>query len=237
MKRNWESLVLKALGGKDFRLTLQASEQVNGHFRRLSFADGGLLTACPPHPTMWIRLWFDNNGKPHQRAYTLVDPDPDAGRFDLEFALHDGPAPRWSLTAQPGTTIDATVQGTGFALPEPAPARMFLVGDAASVPAVNSLLDATGRIPATILLEYAHDDENLLPLRLRADDAVTWVPRRDHGELLVQTARTALPADNDAFYWVSCEASSTRAIARHLRRNLGVPRQRISALGYWTAKG
>jgi NADPH-dependent ferric siderophore reductase len=236
VKRNWESLVLKALGGKDFHLTLQTSEQVNPHYRRLTFDDGGLLTACPPHPTMWIRLWFDNHGKPHQRAYTLVDPNPAAGRFDLEFALHDGPAARWSQTAQPGDTIDATVQGSTFTLPDPAPARMFLVGDAASIPAINNLLDAIAGSPATILLEYAHDDEMRLPLRLRPDDTVIRIPRRDGGDQLVRTARTTLPADGDAYYWVSCEASSTRAITRHLRHTLDIPRRQISALGYWTAK-
>lgn len=42
-------------------------------------SDGGMLAATGVHPTMWVRLWFDNAGKPHQRAYTLVDPDPAAG--------------------------------------------------------------------------------------------------------------------------------------------------------------
>jgi NADPH-dependent ferric siderophore reductase len=234
VKRNWESLVLKALGGKDFRLTVRGSEQVNEWYRRLSFDDGGLLRACGVHPTMWVRLWFDDGGKPHQRAYTLVDPDPDAGRFSLEFALHDGCAARWSLTAQPGDVIDATVQGSGFTLPDPAPARMYLVGDAASVPAVNSLLEATG-LPATIWLEYAHDDEKGLPLRTRGADAVTWVPRRDGGRHLVETVCAALDTADDALYWVSCEAASTRAIARHVRRTLGVDRHRVRSLAYWTA--
>ena len=128
---------------------------------------GGLLAACGVHPTMWIRLWFDNAGRAHQRAYTLVDPDPEAGRFTLEFALHDGCAARWATTAQVGDTIVATVQGSAFALPDPAPAHLYLVGDAASLPAVNSLLDAAPDIPATVWLEYAHDGEQALALRTR----------------------------------------------------------------------
>jgi NADPH-dependent ferric siderophore reductase len=183
---------------------------------------------------MWIRLWFDDGGKPHQRAYTLVDPDPAAGRFSLEFAVHDGCAARWATAARAGDTIDATVQGTAFALPDPAPEQLYLVGDAASVPAINSLLDAVAA-PATLWLEHAHDDEKGLPLRLREHDDVRWVPREDGGRQLVDTVCAELPKRDRALYWVACEAGSTRAIARHVRRDLGVDKRSVSALGYWSA--
>ena len=233
MKRNWESVVLKALGGKDFRLTVLASERVNGRYQRLEVDGGGLLAACAIHPTMWIRLWFDRDGRAHQRAYTIVDPDLATGRFSLEFALHDGTAARWAQTAEPGDTVDATVQGSAFALPAPQPARWFGVGDAASVPAVNSLLDTLPAVPGTIWLEYAHDEERDLPVRARSGHEVHWVPRRDGGAHLVGTVCAALPAAPDAFYWVAAEAASTRAIARHVRRGLGVEKDRVSSLAYW----
>ncbi|MDG4765712.1 siderophore-interacting protein [Solwaraspora sp. WMMD406] len=235
MKRNWEGLVLKALGGRDFRLTVLRHEAVNGHYQRIRVNDGGLLASCELHPTMWIRLWFDNDGRPHQRAYTLVDPDPVGGEFSLEFAIHDGCAARWVQQVTVGDTIEATVQGSAFALPDPPPAQLYVVGDPASLPAVNSLLDAAEKVPAALWLEYQHDGERELPLRTRPDDQVTWVPRRDGGQHLVDTVRSALPAVTDALYWVACEARSTRAITRHLRRDLGVDKRRVSALGYWNA--
>ena len=73
MKRNWEALMLRAMGGRDFTLTVRGTESVGGHYQRLLLDDGGLLAASEPHPTMWIRLWFDDGGRAHQRAYTLVD--------------------------------------------------------------------------------------------------------------------------------------------------------------------
>ncbi|WDZ83522.1 siderophore-interacting protein [Micromonospora cathayae] len=237
MKRNWEALVLRAMGGREFRLTVLESTPVNDHYQRLLVDDGGLLAACGSHPTMWVRLWFDAAGRPHQRAYTLVDPDPATGRFHLEFALHDGRAARWATEAKPGDTIDATVQGTGFTLPDPTPRHLYLVGDAASLPAVNSLLDAAADVPATVWLEYAHQGEQALTPRTRTGQQVTWVPRRDDGRHLVDTVRAGLDrAEDGAFYWVACEAASTRGIVRHLRRGLGVGRQQVSALGYWTAR-
>ncbi|GAB3180484.1 NADPH-dependent ferric siderophore reductase [Micromonospora palomenae] len=236
MKRNWEALVLKAMGGRDFRLTVLDTEAVGGHYQRLLMDGGGLLESCGVHPTMWIRLWFDDGGRPHQRAYTLVDPDPATGRFHLEFALHDGCAARWATTAEVGDTIDATVQGSAFHLPDPAPAHLYLVGDAASLPAVNSLLDTAAGIPATVWLEYAHEGEQALTPRARTGHEVTWVPRRDEGRHLVETVCAALPAAADAHYWVACEAASTRSITRHVRRTLGAGKHQVTSLGYWTAR-
>ncbi|MEU4644342.1 siderophore-interacting protein [Micromonospora sp. NPDC023814] len=236
MKRNWEALVLKAMGGRDFRLTVLGAKSVGGNYRRLHMDGGGLLEAYGVHPTMWVRLWFDNDGRPHQRAYTLVDPDPATGRFDLEFAIHDGCAARWAKDAKPGDTIDATMQGSAFSLPDPAPRHLYLVGDAASLPAVNSLLDAAPDVPATVWLEYADDGEKALTPRARAGHEVTWVPRRDDGRHLVDTVCAALPAAADAHYWVACEAASTRGITRHVRRTLGVGKHQVTSLGYWSAR-
>jgi NADPH-dependent ferric siderophore reductase len=49
-----------------------------------------MLAERPLHPTMWIRMWFADGEKQHQRGYTLVNPDPESDTVDIEFALHDG---------------------------------------------------------------------------------------------------------------------------------------------------
>jgi NADPH-dependent ferric siderophore reductase len=237
VKRNWEGLVLKALGGRDYRLTVLGAEPVNDHYHRLLVDGGGLLEANGVHPTMWIRLWFDNGGKPHQRAYTLVDPDPSTGRFSLEFAVHDGCAVTWALSATPGDTVDATMYGSAFSVPDPVPGRLLMVGDPASVPAANSLFDTLPDVPGTLWLEYTHEGEKDLPLRAREHHAVRWVPRKDGGRLLADTVRAELTADTDsAFYWVASEAGSNRAIVRHIRKALGVPKPRLYSMAYWSAR-
>lgn len=235
--RGWEGAVLKLMRGKDFEFTVTDVEDVTPDYRRLRFSDGGLLAATGVHPTMWVRLWFDNAGKPHQRAYTLVDPDAEAGTFGLEFALHEGCASDWARAAKPGDTIEATVQGTGFDHPDPAPSHVFAVGDPASLPAINSLLDALGSAPATVWFEGGDDD---LPFRTDADrHELRKVPRRDSGAHLVDRVKSDLPglldATSEPYVWIACDTVTTRALTAYVRKELGLPRQRVHALGYWRA--
>ncbi|MFE0171227.1 siderophore-interacting protein [Streptomyces sp. NPDC059002] len=238
MGHGWEGVVLKLFRGKDFEFTVTGTEEVTEHYRRVHVTDGGMLALTGVHPTMWVRLWFDHAGKPHQRAYTLVDPDPRAGTFTLEFALHDGAASEWARKAAPGDTIDATVQGTGFETPDPLPSRLFVIGDPASLPAVKSLLAALPKTPATIWFETQHDSDHDLDLHLDADlHELRTVERRTSGGQLVQEVRAALPGllgdPADAYVWITCDTTTTRALASYVRKELSVPKHRVHALGYW----
>ncbi|MFC4336266.1 siderophore-interacting protein [Salininema proteolyticum] len=238
MSHGWEGVVLKLFRGKDFQFTVTGAEDVTPTYRRVDFADGGLLAAAGVHPAMWVRLWFDLDSNPHQRAFTLVDPDAEAGTFSIEFALHGGSASKWAEAAAPGDTIDATLQGTRFHDPDPAPSRLCIVGDAASAPAVNSLLDHFDRTEAVIWFETQHEEDRDLPLRVEdGRHEVRWIDRGDTGEALVKQVRTDLPDlfSEDAYLWITCEAKSTRQIASFAKKELGIPKQRIHALGYWRA--
>ncbi|RSS67591.1 siderophore-interacting protein [Streptomyces sp. WAC06614] len=240
MGKGWEGVVLKLLRGKDFTFTVTGAEEVTEHFRRVHLSDGGLLAAAGAslHPTMWVRLWFDDGGKPHQRAYTLVDPDPQTGTFTLEFALHDGVASDWARRAAPGDAIEATVQGTGFTAPAPAPERLLVIGDPASLPAINSLLEAYPQTPATIWFETHHGSDEELPLRVEAGrHEVRRVARA--GDRLVREVKAQLPeliADPaSAYVWLACDTATTRTLTAYLRKELALPKQRVNALGYWRA--
>ncbi|MGP4007919.1 siderophore-interacting protein [Streptomyces sp. 4N124] len=233
----WEGAVLKLLRAKDFVFTVTGAEDVTEHYRRLHLSDGGMLATTGVHPTMWVRLWFDNGVKAHQRAYTLVDPDPKAGTFSLEFALHKGTASDWARTAQPGDTIEATVHGTGFEKPSPTPTHVFAIGDPASLPAINSLLDALGSAPATIWFEGGVDE-----LPCRADPSrheLRQVLRLDSGTHLVERVKADLPdllkGTSEPYVWIACDTATTRRLSAYVRKELGVPKERMHALGYWRA--
>ncbi|MFF4170498.1 siderophore-interacting protein [Streptomyces sp. NPDC001744] len=236
MGHGWQGAVLKLMRGKDFTFTVTGAEQVTGDYRRLHFTDGGLLAAAGVHPTMWVRLWFDDGGKPHQRAYTLVDPDAEGGTFSLEFALHDGVASDWARTCAVGDTVEAALQGTGFETPDPLPERLLVVGDAASLPAINSLLDAFPDLPATIWFETRHASDEGLPFRTDlARHDLRRVPRERGGAGLVARVKAELPAlaGSAPYVWIACDTSTTRALGGYARKELALPKERVHALGYW----
>jgi NADPH-dependent ferric siderophore reductase len=231
--RGFQGAVLKLLRAGDYRLTVIARREVGPHYLRLSFDAGGMLESCPLHPTMWIRMWFADGDKLHQRGYTLVDPRPDADTVDIEFALHDGVASRWAQNAQPGDTIDVTVLGSNFRLPEPPPAGYVIVGDTASLPAINALLDAIGDAPARVFLEAGHDDDKQLPVARRND--VVWVDRKNAGEALVQAVTESAFDASDHFGWVACDNRTTRAVAKVFREDYRISKKAIKAQAYWVA--
>jgi len=237
--RGFSGAVLRLLRAGEYRLTVTGRREISAHYLRLSFSAGGLVADRAPHPTMWIRLWFADDAEVnasarlHQRGYTLVNPNSGADTVDIEFALHDGVASRWAQAAQPGDTIEATVLGSSFALPDPAPRGYVIVGDPASLPAINSLLDAIGDVPARVFLEASHDDDRALPVARGRD--VVWVDRQDAGQTLVQAVASSAFDATDHFGWVASDNRTTRAVAKVLREDYKIPRKSIKAQAYWVA--
>jgi NADPH-dependent ferric siderophore reductase len=218
--------------GGDYELTVTGRTEITPNYLRVHFAGKDLLAERPLHPTMWVRGWFPDGAKSHQRGYTLVNADPDAGTVDIDFAIHQGLATRWAAQAEAGDTLDVTVLGSNFALPEPAPSGYVIAGDAASLPAINSLLDAIGDTPAKVFLEAAHDDDRELPVG-KAD--VTWVDRKEAAEALADAVGAAAFDAADHFGWVACDNRTTRAVAKIFREDYRIPRKSIKAQAYWAS--
>jgi NADPH-dependent ferric siderophore reductase len=218
--------------GGDYELTVTGRTEITPNYLRVHFAGKDLLAERPLHPTMWVRGWFPDGAKSHQRGYTLVNADPDAGTVDIDFAIHQGLATRWAAQAEAGDTLDVTVLGSNFALPEPAPSGYVIAGDAASLPAINSLLDAIGDTPAKVFLEAAHDDDRELPVG-KAD--VTWVDRKEAAEALADAVGAAAFDAADHFGWAACDNRTTRAVAKIFREDYRIPRKSIKAQAYWAS--
>ncbi len=239
MHKGWQGAVLKVYGAKDFGVELVATTEVTPRFLRLELRGEELLRSVDWHPTMWVRFWFtDERGKPHQRAYTVIDPHPD-GTFFVEVHVHDGVAARALTTAAPGQRFDVTVQGTGFTQPAGEVDHVHLVGDAASIPAIRTVLDALPTVPATVWLEVQERSEATIPVTRRVDVGVHHVERGD-GSALGAAVRQAVderidaghPAEHD-WFWLAPEAATCRDLGKHLRKGLGLPKDRVTALAYW----
>ncbi|MEU7142865.1 siderophore-interacting protein [Nocardia sp. NPDC046473] len=234
MGKGINGLIVKAWGGADYQLTVTSTELVTDKYLRLGFTAGGLFADHPVHPTQWVRGWFpDSTGeKLQQRGYTLVDPDPDGDRFAIEFALHNGHAARWAENASVGDTLDVTVLGSDFQLPESTPSEYLIFGDTASLPAINSLLEAIGDVPARVWLEWQYESDLQIPLRGKPHHKVTWVQRIDDGRLLREAAHE-LDCPDGAFAWVACDGHTTRSIVKSFKQIHGVPKTAMKYQAYW----
>lgn len=239
LSRGWQGRVLKLMGADDFVFTVTSTEPVSDDYLRLGFTGGGLLASRPVHPTMWVRMWFENDkGKLHQRGYTLVDADVATDSFYIEFAMHDGTAAHWARDAAPGDTIGVTFMGSKFEYPEPAPSGWLIAGDVSSLPAINSLLEAIDASSnpdavATIWFELTHESERALPFKTRAQDTVHFIDRSPHGADLVAAVKAAAFDATGQFGWVATETVSTRAIGASFRNDYKLGRKGVKAQAYW----
>lgn len=228
-RRGLDGALLRAWRARDTRLTVLAREEVSEHFVRLRVDLGGLEDEL--YPTYWLRLWFTApSGAGHQRAYTVVDPDPATGTAALEFYLHPGIASDWARAARPGDRIDASVLNGRDPLADDPP-HLLLIGDSASVPAFGDLLARAPEQPATVLLERGYaDDEHALPIRDRDGAEVHWHDRDGRFEQEALAAAFSAPDGTRAV--IALESAATRAVSAALRAQ-GWPKDRVHALAYW----
>jgi len=231
-RRGVNGLLVRAWGGRDLRLTVLAREEPAERFVRLRVDLDGLLARDEVYPTYWLRLWFETpSGKGHQRAYTVVAPEPATGTGWLEFYLHPGIASDWARSAAPGDGIDATVLNGRDPLAH-SPTHLLMVGDGASYPAIADTLRRTGELPVTALLQ-AHDPEDpqIMPLPARDGAEARWLaPEQDVVAAALEAVSAAPEGTN---VWVALEGAPTRRLAGALRRGLGLPKERVHSLAYW----
>ncbi|MGL4305644.1 MAG: siderophore-interacting protein [Mycobacteriaceae bacterium] len=231
--RGWQGAVLKVMRAPEFTLTVTAVTYITPHYLRLSFSGGGLFRNREFHPTMWIRLWFPKGKQFQQRAYTIVNPDLVADTFDLEFTLHEGPAPSWAKSAKIGDNIVATVIGSKFSFPEPSPQGFIIVGDPASLPAINSLLSRVSEVEARVWLEYHNEDDKQIPVVVNEKISITWVPRVAKEQRIVSLLSDSAFDAKGYYGWVACDLKTTRAVSAVLRNQYNIERKSLKSTAYW----
>jgi NADPH-dependent ferric siderophore reductase len=225
-------LVRVVVGGPD--LDGFGAGAFTDHYVKLQLPPAGASYAAP-FDVEEIRASHPRDAWPRTRTYTVRAWDPDAGRLTIDFVVHGdtGVAGPWAANARPGDVLQMQGPGGAYA-PDPEAAWHLMVGDLSVTPAIAASLEriAPG-VPVHAIVEV-DGPEDELALQTPGDLHVTWVHTggRDTDALLdAVTALEFPPGDVHAF--VHGEASAVRAIRKHLLLERGVPKEAMSASGYW----
>jgi ATP-binding cassette, subfamily B, bacterial IrtA/YbtP len=241
MARGFQGVMLRGFGARDHEATVRETEQLAPHFLRIRMVSPTLFEDAVAEPTSWLRFWFpdpDGSDTEFQRAYTITEADTATGHFAVDVVLHEpaGPASTWARTAVPGAKISVMTMGSApFTVaddPADRPAGYLLIGDSASTPAINGIINAVPHdIPIEAYLEQHSDDDLLIRVAEHPRLTLHRVARRDATSL----AAAVESRDWSNWYaWVGPEAGALKHLRARLRDEFGFPKSEIHAQAYWT---
>ncbi|MER7849646.1 ABC transporter ATP-binding protein/permease [Kitasatospora sp. NPDC096077] len=237
MTRGFQGAVLRGFGARDHQATVVEKIRLAPHFVRVRLVSPTLFEEVTAGPAAWLRFWFpdpDGGATEHQRAYTITEADPEKGAFAVDFVLHEpaGPGSRWAATVRPGARVPVMSLGsTTFEPTDEPPAGYLLFGDAASIPAVNSILRALPHdVAVELYLEEHVPDDRLIPLATHPRLRSHWVPR-DGGAGLAAAVEARDWSDWSA--WIAAEQTTFKLVRTRLREEFGFPKSELTGRAYW----
>ncbi|MGW1757063.1 siderophore-interacting protein [Streptomyces mirabilis] len=202
----------------------------------------------------WWQGWRElpDDERAVMRSYTLRALRPDArGRtreIDIDFVLHGvepdaevpaGPASRWASRAAAGDRVvllgPAVEDNRAIRFRPPADTDLVVLwADETALPAASAILEslpAGTRVRAWLEVQHAEDVQDLL---VTAEAEITWLVRDDGAPMAVDAMRAArLPAAESPYAWIAGESGCVKEMRRHLVRERGVDRRRVTFVGYW----
>jgi NADPH-dependent ferric siderophore reductase len=208
-----------------------AAGEFTDHYVKLQFPSPGADYAVP-FDQEEIRATRPREEWPRTRTYSVRAWDPDELRLTVDFVVHgdEGIAGPWAQQAAAGDRLQLQGPGGAYA-PDPDASAYLMVGDPSVMPAIAASLERVpARRPVDVVLQVA-DVEDQVELTTPGDLRLHWLHARGD-EVLAEAVRDLeLPERTDAF--VHGEASSVRALRRHLIVERGMPRDALSISGYW----
>ncbi len=222
-------------------LTVLRRARITPSLQRVTIGGPGLEGFPQGQEGGYLKLFLGEgeNGKPIVRTYTIRHQRP--GELDIDFALHGGeaagPATHWSLTTEPGETIE--VGGPGAAKPLPSNHDFYLIaGDMTALPAISVNLAALAPDARGVAAIEIQNDADRIELDKPEGVEIRWLVNREPGtqpDLLADELRTAVLPQGRIAGWAACEFSSMRNLRALLRDELGLRGPSLYISSYWKA--
>jgi NADPH-dependent ferric siderophore reductase len=235
--------------------TVVRTSRPTPHLVRVVLGGHGLAGFAPTFADAYVKLVLPPAGAPYAapfdmdavrgehprelwpclRTYTVRAWDPVAGELVLDVVVHgdEGLAGPWAAAARPGDLVQLLGPGGAY---EPAGDVDWhlLAGDETALPAIAASLERLPAGPTARVFVEVADAAEEQPLPLPLGVQLTWVYRAGlPGQALVTAVREAeLPAGS-VHAFVHGEAGFVRELRRFLRAERSVPREQLSASGYW----
>ncbi|GAX55911.1 siderophore-interacting protein [Streptomyces olivochromogenes] len=202
----------------------------------------------------WWQGWRElpDDERAVMRSYTLRalrrDTRGHASEIDIDFVLHGvepdaevpaGPASRWASRAAAGDRVvllgPAVEDNRAIRFRPPADTDLVVLwADETALPAASAILEslpAGTRVRAWLEVQHAEDVQDLL---VTAEAEITWLVRDDGAPMAVDAVRAArLPATESPYAWIAGESGCVKEMRRHLVRERGIDRRRVTFVGYW----
>ncbi|MFD9462125.1 siderophore-interacting protein [Streptomyces sp. NPDC060027] len=202
----------------------------------------------------WRQGWRElpDDVRAVMRSYTLRALRREPDEIDIDFALHGmepgaavpaGPASRWASGARAGDRVvllgPAVEDNRAIRFRPPADTDLVVLwGDETAVPAVSAILES---LPAGLRVRAwleVHHPGDILDLATSADAEITWLVRDEHGAGSAPPALDALraaqlPPAEAPYAWIAGESGCVKELRRHLVRERGIDRRRVTFVGYW----
>ncbi|WP_406169451.1 siderophore-interacting protein [Streptomyces sp. NBC_00996] len=209
----------------------------------------------------WWQGWHElpDDVRAVMRSYTLRALRRSPDEIDIDFALHGvqpgaatpaGPASLWASRASAGDRVvllgPAVEDNRAIRFRPPEDTDLVVIwGDETAVPAASAILEslpADTRVRAWLEVHHAGDIQDLVTA---ADAEITWLVRGDDPHCLsgvggaptpmaVEAVRAArLPPAEAPYAWIAGESGQVKELRRHLVRERGIDRRRVTFVGYW----
>ncbi|GAA3818162.1 siderophore-interacting protein [Streptomyces phyllanthi] len=202
----------------------------------------------------WWQGWRElpDDVRAVMRSYTLRalrrDADGDTVEVDIDFVLHGvepgaavpaGPASRWADGATTGDRVlvlgPAVADNRAIRFRPPEDTDLVLVwADETALPAASAILETlSAGTRARVWLEVHHAGD-IQDLATEADAEITWLVRGEGAPLALDAIRDArLPSAERPYAWIAGESGRVKELRRHLVRERGIDKRRVTFVGYW----